>query len=322
MVADTQIPPDAVIDIPLHRRPRRELELSWFDRLTSVPALLVALVAVSLLAAGPVQEVDRFLAQRWLVQLDPSSLAFAQNVLDRIAGQAVCLPVLAVVAIVLARRRRSWRPVVIALLAEAGFLGGVGTLKVLLGRGASSTGDPRFFEAGLLEMGTLGISFPSGHAAEAVLIYGTAVHLIAHYSSASRHAVRNLRWIVVLICVNSVTVSFLLGWHWVTDLIGGLLAGGLLLRLLVQWDRRTASGALRSSPESVTVDARVDRPHPSPQDATGSQGAVDAGGRLRSGDQACRCDGAAAGAASAVLAAQPAGVRVIDRGERPERLLP
>lgn len=80
--------------------------------------------------------------------------------LDRIAGQAVCLPVLTAVAIVLARRRRSWRPIVIALLAEVGFLGGVGTLKVLLGRGASSTGDTRFFEACLLEMGTLGISFP------------------------------------------------------------------------------------------------------------------------------------------------------------------
>ena len=95
--------------------------------------------------------------------------------LDRIAGQAVCLPVLTAVAIVLARRRRSWRPIVIALLAEVGFLGGVGTLKVLLGRGASSTGDTRFFEACLLEMGTLGISFPpSGHAAEAVRLSAEA----------------------------------------------------------------------------------------------------------------------------------------------------
>ena len=243
MVADTQIPTDAVLDPPLDRRPLRELDLSWSDRVTTVPALVLALVATTLLAAGPLQEVDRFLAQRWLVQIDPSSLAFAQNVLDRIAGQAVCLPVLTAVAIVLARRRRSWRPVVIAVLAEAGFLGGVGTLKVLLGRGASSTDDPRFFEAGLAEMGTLGISFPSGHAAEAVLIYGTAVHLIARYSSATERVVRNLRWIVVLISVNSVTVSFLLGWHWMTDLVGGLLAGGLFLRLLVEWDLHTGNRA-------------------------------------------------------------------------------
>lgn len=279
MVADTQISTDAIIDTPLDRRPLRELDLSWFDRVTSVPALLLALVAVSLLAVGPLQEVDRLLARRWLVQIDPSSLAFAQNVLDRIAGQAVCLPVLAIVAIVLARRRRSWRPVVIALLAEAGFLGGVGTLKVLLGRGASSTGDPRFFEAGLLEMGTLGISFPSGHAAEAVLIYGAAVHLISHYSSASRGLVRNLRRIVVLLCVNSVSVSFLLGWHWMTDLIGGLLAGGLLLRLLVEADRRSgdATAARRTSPGAHTelpADRRVIREHVQQQ-----------GGQIAAGDR-------------------------------------
>lgn len=260
MVADTQIPTDALLDTPLDRRPLRELDLSWFDRVTTVPALLLALVATTLLAAGPLQEVDRFLARRWLVQIDPSSLEFAQNVLDRIAGQAVCLPVLAAVAIVLARRRRSWRPIVIALLAEIGFLVGVGSLKVLLGRGASSTGDPRFFEAGLLEMGTLGISFPSGHAAEAVLIYGTAVHLIAHYSDASRHLVRNLRWVVVLISVNSVTVSFLLGWHWVTDLIGGLLAGGLLLRLLVEGDRRTGRETIaRATSSSAHTESPADR---------------------------------------------------------------
>lgn len=120
-------------------------------------------------------------------------------------------------------------------------------MKVLLARGASSAGDPRFFEAGPAEMGTLGISFPSGHAAEAVLIYGRAVHLIAHYSGAPQHLARNLRWIVVLICVNSVSVYFILGWHWMTDLIGGLLAGGLFLRLLVEWDRRAGIRAGREA---------------------------------------------------------------------------
>lgn len=238
MVAGTQISPDALLDAQLDRRRLRELDLRWSDRVTSAPALLIVLVMVTLLAVGPLQELDRLLARRWLEQIDPSSLALAQNVLDRIAGQAVCLPVLAVVAIVLARRRRSWRPIILALFAEVSFFVGVGTSKVLLARGASSTGDPRFFEAGVTEMGALGISFPSGHAAEAVLIYGTAVHLIAQYSRASPHLVLNLRWIVALISVNSVTVSFLLGWHWMTDLIGGLLAGGLFLRLLVEWDRR------------------------------------------------------------------------------------
>lgn len=50
--------------------------------------------------------------------------------------------------------------------------------------------------------------------------------VIAQYSGASQRAVRWLTAAVALIAVNSVVVSFLLGWHWVSDLVGGVLAGG------------------------------------------------------------------------------------------------
>ena len=42
-----------------------------------------------IVAAGPFQDIDLFLAKRWLYRLDPSLLPFAQNVLDPIAGQVV-----------------------------------------------------------------------------------------------------------------------------------------------------------------------------------------------------------------------------------------
>lgn len=238
MVADSHAPADASSDAHLDRRPLGDRRRSLLDRLTSAPTLGVALVVMTLLAAVPLQDLDLFLAKRWLYRLDPSLIPFAQNVLDRISSQIVCVPILAAVAIVLARRRRSWRPILVALLAEAAFVFGVGAMKVLMARGVTYERDPQFLEAGLFEMGTKGISFPSGHAAESVLIYGAAVYLIAHYSAASQRTVRLLRWAVVVISVNSVTVSFLLGWHWMTDLLGGLLAGGLFLRLLVDWDQR------------------------------------------------------------------------------------
>lgn len=247
MVAEMQSPREALLDSGPEGSLVRERERTWWDRLTSAPSLGIALALVILVAAGPFQDIDLFLAKRWLYRLDPSLLPFAQNVLDPIAGQAVCLPILLAVAAVIARRLRSWRPLLIAGLAELGFLAGVGSIKVLLARGVTYERDPRFFEAGLFEMGAKGISFPSGHAAEAVLIYGAAVYLIAHYTSASDRVVRILTWAVVAVSLNSVAVSFLIGWHWVSDLVGGLLAGGLFLRLVVDWDLRARRRAEESA---------------------------------------------------------------------------
>lgn len=239
MVADSQMSPRAPIDSPLEQGLLQARSVTWIGRLTSPWTLAISLLAVILIAGGPLQQLELFLAKMWLYRINPDLIWFAQNVLDRIASNAVCLPVLAVVALVLARRRRSWRPIVFALLTEAAFLIGVGGMKVFLARGVTYDRDPRFFQAGFFEKGPEGISFPSGHAAEAVLVYGAAVYLIARYSSASPRLVRLLCWGVGAITVNSVVVSFVLGWHWASDLVGGVLAGGLFLRLLIDGDERS-----------------------------------------------------------------------------------
>jgi len=251
MVAESQNPPKALLDARIETGLLGDRSRSLWDRLTSTPVLAISLIVVTVVAAGPFQELDLFLAKRWLYRIEPSLLPFAQNVLDPIAGQAVCLPILLLVAVVIARKLRSWRPLLIAGLAELGFLGGVGLMKVLLARGVTYERDPRFFEAGFFDMGFKGISYPSGHASEAVLIYGAAVYLISAYTGASDRLVRILQGVVVLISINSVAVSFLIGWHWVTDLIGGLIAGGLFLRLIVNWDQRS-----RRRPASLAQEGR------------------------------------------------------------------
>src|SRR5699024_12417842 len=86
------------------------------------------------------------------------------------ACQVVGLTVLAITAIALRYRRRSWRAIGFAVATESAFFLGVGSLKVLLARPATTLHDPRFFQGGLLDLGSRGISYPSGHAAEAVQI--------------------------------------------------------------------------------------------------------------------------------------------------------
>lgn len=234
---------------------------SWPARLTSVPVLAIGLIVATMIAAGPMQVVDERLNHRWIMTIAPAWNPFLQEVLDRVAGQAVCLPVLATVAIVLAWRRRSWRPILFAAAAEAAFYLGIGGLKFLLARPSPTVGDAEFLRGGFLEFGEMGISFPSGHASEAVLIYGAAVFLIHHYSSASARTVLILRWVVAAITVNSVAVSFLLGWHWASDLVGGVLAGGLFLRILSEMDLKAQENAAYAAASATDQLSPEETPH-------------------------------------------------------------
>ncbi|MCG7309871.1 phosphatase PAP2 family protein [Brachybacterium sp. ACRRE] len=218
--------------------PRTGRGLRLWRRLTSVPVLALALLATTIAAAGPIQGLDGMLDRHWLYHLAPQLLPFVQGVLDRIAGQAVCLPVLAAVAIVLAVRGRTWRPLLVALAAELAFLVGIGGLKLLIARPSPTLDDADLLAGGIQEFGEKGISFPSGHASEAVLIYGVVAYLIARYAHVAPRTLRLVRIGVVLIVLNSVVTSLLLGWHWASDLLGGVLAGALCLRLVILGDQR------------------------------------------------------------------------------------
>lgn len=203
---------------------------------TSIPVLAGALIVFTFLAAGPLQGMDLALHQSWSDFIVPSWRPFIENVLDPIAGQAVAVPILGIIAVCVSLARRSWRPFLVACLAEFLVVGFVGAFKVVMARPSPELGDPGFFNGGLLKDAWLGISYPSGHASEAVLLYGIMVYLLVRYGYLTRHAYRVLVLVVVLITVMTVVDSFYLGWHWATDLIGGVMAGGLVLRVTVWAD--------------------------------------------------------------------------------------
>lgn len=212
------------------------------SRWTSAPALAGALVVVTLLAAGPLRSLDVALQGYWAKRYTPNWFDFLDTVPNAIAGQAVCLPVLLVIALVLARKHRTWHPLAIVVAAEVAFYAGVGGMKILLGRTSPAAGVGHFWEGGVFAHGWYGIAYPSGHAAEAILFYGAAAYLLRTYASPHVRIRKRLNFLVGLITAQSIVVAFYLGFHWPTDLLGGMLAGALMLRIIVDVDRRIATG--------------------------------------------------------------------------------
>src|SRR3989337_2302385 len=126
-------------------------------RTETAPGLVGCCAVVTLLAMGPLQGFDTATTRRWVLDHTPSWEPLVQHVLAPISGQAVCLPVLLLVGAVLARRLRSWRPLLVVLVTELAFYGGIGTIKVAFARPATILGDPRFFSGGVFEHGAHGI---------------------------------------------------------------------------------------------------------------------------------------------------------------------
>lgn len=195
-------------------------------RLAVLAVLGAGFALVTLLAAGPLSQLDRALADPW-VRRSPELRAVFE-ILVRLGQRAVCLPALLVVAVLSARRCRTWQPVVLSIGAVLTLNVLVGITKLATGRGAPLLGDPAFFQEGVM--------YPSGHAANAVLVYGLAAAL-------SRRAWGSRSVVAVALLALTVAASLLMvvtglyfGWHWFSDLVAGLLAGGLVLQAAVILD--------------------------------------------------------------------------------------
>lgn len=196
--------------------------------------LTLVVVALTLLAMGPLAKFDAY----FNLAPPPSSWLPTLQVIDRVGQRAVALPILAVVTFVVCRRRESWRPAVVTGGAVFVLNLLVLILKVGLGRGAPQAADPSFFSAGM--------AYPSGHSANVVLVYGLVAYLLMNYGSPGRSARIVLWGLVPVLSVVMVLTSLTLNWHWFTDLVAGLLVGGVVLQLTTAVDHAVPAASFTS----------------------------------------------------------------------------
>lgn len=137
---------------------------------------------------------------------------------------------LLIMAIMVSRRFKSWRPLNLSILSLIFLNIFVGAAKIGFGRcKAREDFDICMFSGGM--------AYPSGHIANALVTWGLFAYIIFRYTHRAPFEGLRLYWLVALISIAVGIVSLLRNTHWFTDLIGGMFLGGSILVLVVAIDR-------------------------------------------------------------------------------------
>ena len=153
--------------------------------------------------------------------------------LDDLGLRGLTAAVLLIAASFIAYKFKTWRPLNLAMVSLLSLNLVVGTFKLFLGRTKPRDG----FD--LLHAG--GMSYPSGHASNAVLSWGVLAYLIYRYAKVDRYQGRLASAGVILISLTVCTVSLIRHTHWFSDLLGGLFIGSALLVAVIAIDRYVPS---------------------------------------------------------------------------------
>ena len=189
-------------------------------------------VTQQVLTNGPLVAYDRELNSQPKPQFDGFS-GFVLRRLDDLGLRGVTATVLLIAAMFIAYKFKTWRPLNLAVLSLLLLNLTVGGSKILLGRTKPRDG----FD--LLNAG--GMSYPSGHASNAVLSWGILAYLIYRYAKVDRYQGRLASAGVAVITLTVCTVSLIRHTHWFSDLLGGVFIGSALLVAVIAVDRYVPS---------------------------------------------------------------------------------
>jgi len=190
------------------------------------------LVTQQVLTFGPLVEYDKKINSDPKPQFEGFA-GFLLRRLDDLGLRGLTATVLILAASFIAYKFKTWRPLNLAFLSLILLNGVVGVSKLVLGRTKPRDG----FD--LLHAG--GMSYPSGHASNAVLSWGILAYLIYRYAKVDRYQGRLASAGVAAISLTVCIVSLIRHTHWFTDLLGGLFIGSALLVAVIAVDRYVPS---------------------------------------------------------------------------------
>jgi membrane-associated phospholipid phosphatase len=203
-------------------------------KLTILFTSIYALITQQVLANSWIRRLDEWIYDRSFLLVSPNETPTLVILIDDLGLRWVTSAILLITAILISKRFKSWRPVNLSLLALFLLNLTVGASKLLFGRTKPSTGYDLFFTDS-------GLSYPSGHAANAVLTWGMLAYLIFRYSHKEPFEGMRLTWFVSIVTIGVCLASLYRNTHWFSDLLGGLFIGSALLVAIIAIDRSITS---------------------------------------------------------------------------------
>lgn len=212
---------------------RRKQKNSAF-KLAVLFVAIYGVITQQVLANTWIRRLDEWIYNRDFLLVTPGKTPTLVMLVDDMGLRSVTAIVLLVTAILIGRRFKSWRPINLSILSLVLLNLAVGASKLLFGRTKPHSGfDLVFTDSGL--------SYPSGHAANAILTWGIIAYLIFRYSHKEPFEGMRLTWFVSIITTGVCLASLYRNTHWFSDLLGGLFIGSALLVLIIAIDRSIKS---------------------------------------------------------------------------------
>ena len=213
---------------------QRHKEMISAFKFSALFIAIYGLITQQVLANTWIRRIDEWIYNREFLLVTPGKTPTLVMLVDDLGLRSVTALVLLITATLIGRRFKSWRPFNLSLLSLLLLNLTVGASKLLFGRTKPHTGfDLVFTDSGL--------SYPSGHAANAILTWGIFAYLIFRYSHKEPFEGMRLTWFVSIITSGVCLASLYRNTHWFSDLLGGLFIGAALLVLIIAIDRSITS---------------------------------------------------------------------------------